>query len=169
VKRHLVVLVGLAAILATAGCGGGSGGGAAGESRLSKQEYERDVQSIAKAARASELNSLHGSAHPSLAQYGLALSKAMSEAAGRLGRLRPPADAAEDNTKIVAGFSYAARAMRDAPTKVTSLKAAQAYEANFRKLLRSAPLRAMATAVADLEKKGYDLGALSGSASLGQR
>ena len=145
-----VAVVVLAAL--AAGCGGSS--------RLSKAQYEQKIQADGKAVQevATALNSSGGSLSTFAAKVAAA-EKAVKAAADDLGSVKAPADAADDNTKIVA-------ALRTIDAQLTKL--AQAAKAGDRSavqqvglaLLHSPEIQAAQAAATDLKAKGYKIGVL---------
>lgn len=147
----------LGAVVLLAGCGGGS-------SRLSKQDYEQhlhqDATLIAKAATNASTADFN-----SPAQYERRVALAqhdMTVAAKDLDTIKPPADAEQDTKTIVAGVRYLAKALarlhHAAATK--SMAEAQKVSAD---IAASPEVKGVSTAIADLKRKGYDVGVFSGS------
>jgi archaellum component FlaC len=140
-----------------AGCGGGGGGGS--DDRLSKSEYEQKLKaegSRLKAAftasniqQSSDINDLTAKVDK--------LKQELEKSAGDLDALKPPSDAAADNTKL-------ADALHKAAAKFDELKQA-AKEQNQQKLQTltqevGTVLQEGQAASDDLKKKGYDIGVL---------
>ena len=139
-----------------AGCGGGS-------SRLSKKDYEQhlhqDATLIAKAATNASTADFN-----SPAQYARRVSlaqKDMTRAADDLDTLEPPADAEQDTKQIVAGVRYLSKALaRLHHAAVTSnFNAASKVSSD---ISVSPEVKGVATAINDLKRKGYDVGAFGG-------
>ncbi len=145
-----------AAVALLAGCGGSS--------RLSKQDYEqhlkRDATLIAKAATnasTADFNSPGQYARPdALAQ------KDKRRAATDLDAIKPPADATEDTKKIVAGVRYLAKALARLHHAATTSSFAEAQQVSS-DIAASPEVKGVSTAIKDLERKGYDVGAFSGA------
>ena len=145
-----------AAVALLAGCGGSS--------RLSKQDYEqqlkRDATLIAKAATNASTADFN-----SPGQYArrVALAqKDMTRAAKDLDAIKPPADATEDTKKIVAGVRYLAKALARLHHAATTSSFAEAQQVSS-DIAASPEVKGVSTAIKDLERKGYDVGAFSGA------
>lgn len=136
-----LIVAAVALLVALSACGGGS-------ARLSKQQYERQVDAIAASIGKSVASSVPKSGHLNIAAYQRSLARAFAAAAARLGRTGPPTDAVADNAKIAAGLAFLAETLRAA-------RGAGAA-ALSRTVVRSKKLRALAAAEADLERKGYE-------------
>jgi hypothetical protein len=147
----------LVALVFLAGCGGGS-------SRLSKKDYEQhlhhDATLIAKAATnasTADFNSPEQYARRvALAQHD------MTSAAKDLDTIKPPADAEQDTKSIVAGVRYLAKALARLHHAATTSSFADAQKVSS-DIAASPEVKGVATAINDLKKKGYDVGAFSGS------
>jgi hypothetical protein len=138
--RPVAVVVVVALAIALTGCGGAS--------RLSKAAYQAKLQSISGSLESSLKKMLPQltAGGTSFAKYGAALSRVLTTEATAMAKLKPPADAAADNDKLVAGLRYTATLLR--ARKPTGLSAA----------IRSSPVvEAMNAATTDLEHKGYTL------------
>jgi len=153
--RYVLGLFAVVALLA--GCGGGS-------SQLSKQDYEqhlkRDATLIAKAATNASTADFN-----SPGQYArrVALAqKDMTRAAEDLDAIKPPADAAEDTKKIVAGVRYLAKALARLHHAATTSSFAEAQKVSS-DIAASPEVKGVSAAIKDLERKGYDVGAFSGA------
>jgi hypothetical protein len=150
-RTGLAAVVVLAAL--AAGCGGGS-------SRLSKAQYEQKIQADGKAVQqaATAITSSGGSMQK-LAVQVAAAEKAAKVAAGDLGGVKPPADIADDNTKIVA-------ALRTIDAQLTKLEqAAKAGDVTAVQqaalALQSSPeIKAAEDAAKDMKAKGYKIGVI---------
>lgn len=146
----------LAAVVLLAGCGGGG-------SRLSKQEYEQhlkqDATLIAKAATNASTADFN-----SPAQYARRVAVAqqdMTRAAEDLDALRPPADADEDTRTIVVGVRYLAKALARLHHAAATSSFAEAQRVSS-DIAASPEVKGVSTAIKDLKRKGYDVGAFSG-------
>jgi hypothetical protein len=152
--RPVVVL---ATALAVAGCGGGG-------SRLSKADYEthlkRDATLAAKALTGA--STANGSGTMTYARRIALAQHDMQTAADDLDGLTPPADAVEDTGRLVVGLRFLTRQLGKLHHAAATNDAAEA--ANVSAAVGSSrELRAVDRAVADLKRKGYDVGAFSGS------
>ena len=144
------VLLALLVALGGIGCGGGS-------DRLSKSEYEAKLKSIG-----GELKNNFGNFDPSKgsgsleAQIGQAQTK-LNTAAGELKKLKPPEDAAADNTKLADGLSGLARQINSLKQALASgdLSKVQQTANEFKSSSVAADTK---QATDDLKKKGYDVG-----------
>jgi len=149
-RTGLVAVVVLAAL--AAGCGGSS--------RLSKAQYEQKIQADGKAVQqaATAITSSGGSMQK-LAVQVAAAEKAAKAAAGDLGGVKPPADIADDNTKIVV-------ALRTIDAQLTKLEqAAKAGDVTAVQqaalALQSSPeIKAAEDAAKDMKAKGYKIGVI---------
>ena len=147
----------LVAVVLLAGCGGGS-------SRLSKKDYEQhlhqDATLIAKAATnasTADFNSPDQYARRvALAQQG------MKRAADDLDTLKAPADAEQDTKQIVAGVRYLSKALARLHHAATTSSFAEAQKVSS-DIAASPEVKGVGTAINDLKRKGYDVGAFSGS------
>lgn len=147
----------LTVVVLLAGCGGGS-------SRLSKTEYEQhlkqDATLIAKAAtNASTAN--FGSPDQYARRVALAQHD-MTTAAKDLDAIKPPADAEEDTKEIVVGVRYLAKALARLHHAATTSSFAEAQKVST-DIAASAEVKGVSSAISDLKRKGYDVGAFSGS------
>ena len=140
-----------ALITATAGCGGSS--------QLSKAQYEKKIQ-----AEGAQLQSLSSSLNlastgdpKTLASKIDRLQRQTEKTANDVGNLKPPANAADDNTKIAATLHRFAALFGQ-------LKAAAAANDKARYQALGAQVQTVAQqakqATADLKSKGYSVGVL---------
>jgi hypothetical protein len=143
-------------VLVLAGCGGGS-------SRLSKQDFEthlkRNATLIAKAATNASTADFN-----SPAQYARRVALAqrdMTRAAKDLDSIKPPADAEQDTKTIVVGVRYLAKALARLHDAATSGSFAEAQKVST-DIAGSPEVKGVSTAIKDLQRKGYDVGAFSG-------
>jgi hypothetical protein len=147
---------GIAAAVALAALAAGCGG----SGRLSKAQYEQKIQTDGKAVQgaAGAITSSTGSLSK-LAVNVAAAEKAAKAAADDLGSLKPPADIADDNAKIVT-------ALRTIDAELTKL--AQAAKAgNLTAVqqaglaLQSSPeIKTAEAAAKDMKAKGYKIGVI---------
>jgi hypothetical protein len=146
----IVAVVVLAAL--AAGCGGSS--------RLSKAQYEQKIQTDGKAVQgaATAITSSGGS----LSTLGVkvaAAEKAAKAAADDLGSAKPPADVADDNTKIVT-------ALRTIDAQLTKLEQAAkagdlaAVQQAGLALQSSPEIKTAEAAAKDMTAKGYKIGVI---------
>jgi hypothetical protein len=147
----------LAAVVLLAGCGGGS-------SRLSKKDYEqhlhRDATLIAKAATNASTADFNT---PDQYARRVALAQQdMTTAAKDLDTIRPPADAEQDTKSIVAGVRYLAKALARLHHAATTSSFAEAQKVSS-DIAASPEVKGVGTAINDLKRKGYDVGAFSGT------
>jgi Rad3-related DNA helicase len=143
-------------VAASAGCGGG---GESGSDRLSKSEYEQKLKAEGSRLKAafSASNIQQSSGIQDLTTKVEKLRQELDKAAGDLQALKPPSDAAADNTKL-------ADALHRAAAKFDELKqAAKAQDQQKLQQLTSevaTVLQQGQAASDDLNKKGYDIGVL---------
>ena len=144
-------------VVLLAGCGGGS-------SRLSKKDYEQhlhqDATLIAKAATNASTADFN-----SPGQYARRVDLAQSDmasAAKDLDTIKPPADAEQDTKEIVAGVRYLAKALARLHHAAATSSFAEAQKVSS-DIAASPEVKGVSTAITDLKRKGYDVGAFSGS------
>jgi hypothetical protein len=129
-----------------AGCGGSG--------RLSKSAYEGKLQADGSAVQKS-VTALTKTAGTSVAQFAQkvdAAETAVKKAADDLDSIKPPSDAAADNTAIVA-------ALRKIQSGLEQVKASPTTAATIVRQIETSPeLKAAVKATADLKKKGYKVG-----------
>jgi hypothetical protein len=154
-----MVLVAVVA-LAFAGCGGG-GGSSGGGDRLSKSEYEHEMQGIGKDLQeaSSGVDLSDTKDLDSVADTVGKFKTKLEDAADKVDNLNPPADAEEDNNKIADAlhafadeFGNMEKAARDGNLGDLQ-KAQQAVVSEGAEASKAAE---------DLKKKGYNIGDLSG-------
>jgi hypothetical protein len=158
----------LFAILALAACGGSNssqpGTGSTNAAQpLSKAAYNVELQQVGTSL-VSALNTF-GKKFSSFKRIETSVGRgqaALNQAAARLAATTPPANARSDNAKLVSGMRSFAAQLATLKTAASShdLKAVTAAD---RSLDRSAAIRAMMAAAADLQRKGYKLGQLAPS------
>jgi chromosome segregation ATPase len=151
----LVLLVALGA----AGCGGGGN-----SDQLSKSQYEAKVKAIAGDLQTS-LSALSTGNSKDLgafeAKVGTAQAK-LQDASNQLKGLKPPSEAQADNTKLANGLNGLASAFTNLKQALAAKDIAKIQQrANEIQNLASA--QDIRAAIADLKKKGYDLGAFGGA------
>jgi hypothetical protein len=145
--RHLpgTVATGIALVLLV-GCGGSG--------RLSKPQYERQVQAEAHSlVGASVMRRAGASDLLGAEQQGL------NRVAAHLAALKPPKDAEADHRRLVAGLRGVAAifgSLRAAGTDVERRRAAE------QALARSRASEQVQAALDGLKRKGYDVGAFGG-------
>jgi len=146
----VVVLVALAA-----GCGGGSG-------RLSKAQYEQKIQADGKAVQeAAGAITSSGASLSGLAVKVAAAEKAAKAAADDLGSVKPPADAADDNAKIVTALRTIEVQLQKLAQAAKAGNTSAVQQAGL--ALQSSPeIKAAEAAAKDLKAKGYKIGVLGG-------
>ena len=140
-----------------AGCGGGS-------SRLSKEDFEthlhQDATRIAKAATNASTADFNS---PDQYARRVALAQQdMTRAAKDLDAIKPPADAEQDTKTIVAGIRYLANALARLHHAATTGSFADAQKVST-DIATSPQVKGVGTAINDLKRKGYDVGAFGGS------
>jgi hypothetical protein len=160
----------LLAVLALAACGGSKSPSQAGDGStttvaqpLSKAAYSVELQQVGTSL-VSALNTFGKKfTNFKTVEKGVTLGQAaLTQAAGRLAAITPPTNARADNAKLISG-------MRSFAAQLATLKSAagrhnlKAVLAADRRLDRSRAVRAMMTAAADLQHKGYKLGQLAPS------
>lgn len=140
-------------VVPLAGCGGSG--------RLSKHAYEQQLQAAGTQVQAaSRIVANPGGSRSSYAKQLTGAQEQMRAAADRLGRIRPPQDAAADTRTIAAALRFLADeigALRQAAAR-NETAAAAAVTGDIE---RSKALRAGERAAADLKRKGYAVGALA--------
>jgi hypothetical protein len=152
------LLLALLVALGAAGCGGGN------SDQLSKSDYEAKVKGIATDLQSS-LQSLSTGNSKDLGAFeskvGTAQTK-LQDAANKLKGLKPPDDAKADNTKLANGLNGLASAFTNLKQALAAKDVAKIQQrANEIQNLASA--QDIRAAIADLKKKGYDLGAFGGA------
>ena len=153
------LLLALLVALGAAGCGGGGN-----SDQLSKSDYEAKVKAIAGDLQTS-LSSLSTGNSKDLGAFetkvGTAQTK-LQDASSKLKGLKPPDDAKSDNTKLANGLSGLASAFTNLKQALAAKDIAKIQQrANEIQNLASA--QDIRAAIADLKKKGYDLGAFGGA------
>jgi uncharacterized lipoprotein len=135
----------LLVIVVLAGCGG------SGPPKGSKAAYDQGLQAVAKNIEDAVAGAgLFGTT----ANYRAA-AKAFRDAAGRLSRLQPPANVAEDNRKLEAGLRFMAgreQAILDAAVRHDQ----NALEGLLRGLSERPEIKQALAAIQDLQRKGYN-------------
>jgi HPt (histidine-containing phosphotransfer) domain-containing protein len=153
--RATALVLALLVALGAAGCGGGS------SDRLSKSQYENKIKSVGTDLQNSfkTFDSNNSKDLGALETKVAAAQTKLEGAAGQLKGLKPPSDAAADNTKLANAMSGLARQFNSLKQALASgdLSKVQQTANQF----RSSPAAADAKAATDdLKKKGYDIGVL---------
>lgn len=145
-KRLALVLA--LACLVLAGCGGSG--------RLSKSAYQQRVQADGKVVEQTvvSLTKQPPKTITALAARLDAAEAAVKKAADDLAAAKPPSDAVADNAAIVAGL----RAIQAGLEKVKANPTAAGII--VAEIASSPRLKAAEKAIADLKRKGYDIGAI---------
>jgi hypothetical protein len=152
-RPALVLLV----VLGLAGCGGGS-------SRLTKQEYEQHLKRDGKlAAKALVGSSTANGAAPDAYARRIELAQSdMKRAADDLDGLTPPTDAEQDTKTMVVGLRFLVKQLGKLHHAAATGDAAEAAGVSAA-VGSSKELRGVNRAVADLKRKGYDVGVFGGA------
>ncbi len=154
------VLVAALALVVVAGCGK-SGGGGVGGGRLSKSEYQKQVQAEGKKIRDAfqSLTPQNATDFKALAKSVRKGQTELNKAADQLGKINPPSDIEGPHRDLVAAMHELADelgpfadALETADTKKIN--------AASQKISKSAAVKKAQKAVADIKKKGYDLGVI---------
>ena len=152
-NRVAALLITAALALGAAGCGGGSADG-----RLSKNEYERKLQTIGRELQPtlSALLSFNPTNLGRAPQFMTTLADALDRIAHGLGSVEPPKDVAALHEQIVRGAASAARQLR---ALAATLRAAPPNRVSIL-LARFDPrrltgLRSLGQAANALAAKGY--------------
>jgi hypothetical protein len=151
-----VIVVALVLVLGAAACGGGGSGSG---DRLSKSEYEQQMQSIGSDLSEAS-SSVDISSETDLDKVADAVADFQGElesAAGKIDDLNPPADAEAETDKV----ADALHAFADEFGKMES--AARDKDTDALKAAQEAVITEGAEAqqaVNDLKAKGYDIGEL---------
>jgi chemotaxis methyl-accepting protein methylase len=157
-RTHAVAaaLLALLVALGAAGCGGGS-------DRLSKSDYEKQVQAIGSDLRTSlsGFNSNSQDLGALETKVGQAQVKLQS-AAGKLKALKAPSDAADDNTKLANALSSLAAVFNNLKQALAA-KDISKIQQTAKDFQSSPAAKDVQTATQDLKKKGYDIGVLGAS------
>jgi hypothetical protein len=156
-RRPLVVLTVLLALVVAAGCGGGGDGSA---KPASKVEYGREVllasQAFQKAFAATPALTTPGTSDTVLARGLDQGATALDEAAGKFKAMTPPKAAEADHRKLVGGFNALATAFHRAAA--AAHKSDDAALAKALGGISTAPaVKAIDGVEADLERKGIHL------------
>ena len=142
----------LAVVLVLAGCGGGS--------RLSQQEYEQHLQRDAvltvKAITNSSTAASGGSA--AYARRVALAQRDLRKAADDLESITPPQNAEADTSTIVTAVRFLETQLGKLRHAATTRDSAEA-QAVSAAISSSQELKALQRALADLRRKGYDVGA----------
>jgi len=142
-----------AALVALASCPSGGD-----RVRLSKDEYERKVQTLYAGVQ-SAFRATAGSSGEKLAgRIGLA-QKALRNAADELGAVKAPQEVEAENRALAAAMLEYAEAL-DAAVRAASGGDEQAM-ARFRDASAHPAVREMAEAAERMKEKGYDLGPIA--------
>jgi hypothetical protein len=153
VNRVAALLITAVLALGAAGCGGGGGDG-----RLSKSQYERQLETIGRELQPtlSALLSFNPTDLARAPQFMTTLADALDRVAHSLGSVEPPKDVAALNAQIVGGAASTARqlralaaTLRAAPPKRVSILLAR-FDPR-----RLTGLRSLALAANALASKGY--------------
>lgn len=140
-----LALIGLAGLLLAA-CGGSS--------RMSKSAYEQRLQSDGNAVQKSVTAVANTKNFADFAKNVDAAEAAVKAAADDLEKLKPPSDAAADNTAVVAALRRIQSGLEQVKSNPTGAQA-------IVKQIESSPeLKAAEKATADLKKKGYKVGVI---------
>lgn len=156
-KAWLVLLVCLGCVsLAAAGCGGGGGG----EERLSKQEYEQQMQDLQQelSPTADQLQSASDPTDIEAMTEGLReAADLLDQASEGLQDISPPEDVADPHQEMAAQSAAAADSIREfADTIETApLSELQTRLAEFQNIEEFDKLEA---AVVEIQAAGYDIG-----------
>jgi hypothetical protein len=148
--RPVAVVIGVVLVVVLAGCGGSS--------RLSKAAYQGKLRATYGSMESSLAKILPALTRPggvSGSTYGRALSSVLAADAAALAKLNPPAAAATDNARLVAGLRYMAQALTGGSKGVSALASIVAGNRNPARLPRV--LREMNGAGRDLQRQGYRL------------
>jgi hypothetical protein len=144
--KRLALLAVVGVLLA--GCGGSG--------RLSKSAYQQRIQSDGNTVQKS-VTALTKTPPTSIAQFAQRVDTAeaaVKTAADDLASLKPPSDAAVDNTAIVTALRAIQSALELVKANPTGAAAIVA------KLEKSPELKAAEKATADLKQKGYKVGVI---------
>ena len=142
-----------------------SASGCGGSSRLSKESYQRKLLAIG--SRDAKGRGSVGVVTTSRGSGARRLVSLLNAEADELASLKPPAEAAADKAKLVAGLRAFARISVAALNANATGRAAQA--AVVRAIQRSPELVAFSAALDDLRRKGYKLGAFASSGGASTR
>ena len=157
VKRCLILLVCVSALVVVAGCGGGGGEGSA----LSKADYEQQMQALQTklSSTADELSSAFSdpSDIDAMSKGLRDAADLLDEASAGLDDISPPEDVADAHQSMVDNSAAAADKIRDFADKIENapLSELQQSLADFQNIEEFATLE---TAVSDIKAKGYDIG-----------
>jgi hypothetical protein len=142
--RHRTLAAVAASVVLLGSACGGSG-------RLSKADYQAQVQAVARDLRAASAGLGPGLEAKPLREEQHSLDRAAST----LENLKPPKDAERDNREIAAGLRGTANIFGSlAAAKDDAARARAALQA----LARSGASRRVQRALDDLKRKGYDVG-----------
>jgi hypothetical protein len=168
VKRLLILLFCLSALIVAAGCGGGdsesSGSGDSSSASLSKEDYEQQMQALQAnlSGTADELTSAFSNPDDLEAMAGGLRDAAdlMDEASAGLDEITPPEDVAEPHQVMVDKTASAADTLREFADTIetTPVTEIQSKLAEFAEIEEFAELE---KAVADIKAAGYDIGGTS--------
>jgi hypothetical protein len=142
----LVVALGVA-------CSGGDD-----EDRLSKQAYERKVQTVYADVQQAFLNT-RGASDQELAGRIALAQEALRHAADQLAAVNPPEEVEVHNADLVEGMREYADAL-DAAVQAAS-RGNREVLARFRNVAANPGVREMAEAAEEMKHKGYDLGPIA--------
>jgi hypothetical protein len=153
-----VLLAGL--VLALAACGGGGGGGGGGD-RLTKSEYEKKVQTEGAKIRDAfqSTNVQNANDLGELAKNVKKGQKELRDAADRLDNVNPPKEIENDHNDLVDAMHSLADEL-DPFIKALEKKDTKGIQKAAQNLSNSSAVKKAEKAVADMKKKGYDLGAI---------
>jgi hypothetical protein len=141
----------LAAVLALAGCGGGGG-------RLTVAAYEQKLRAAGEELSAAQGKLATARSKDEFKTEVSELQRALRAAAGDLDDVTPPADAEAANDRLVDAFRGLADAfdrVRDAADEGIDAAVRAAREVGS-----SPSARAAQQAIAELSRRGYDVGTL---------
>ena len=148
-RRACVVLaaVGLAAI--AAGCGGGG-------DRLSKEEYEREMQALSQRLGESVGPLDAASSVDAAAEAMGEVREAMEEAVGELDEMNPPEDVEEDHQQLQAGVEQFANDLEELEQAIEDGDL-EDVEQLAQELQSGSGLQQVDRATEAIKAKGYDI------------
>ncbi|TML68050.1 MAG: hypothetical protein E6G13_10890 [Actinobacteria bacterium] len=150
--RRAAAAAGVVAVVGLAACGGGSG-------QLSKSDYEQKLKAEGSQLRSDLAGLNFGSIGTNLKLLGTQLGTAQGKierTASDIDKLKPPKDAATDNTKIADSLHRFATVFGQMKTAANN--GDRAKVAALVSTLRTAAQEG-SQATQDLKKKGYTIGA----------
>ena len=158
--RGAATLAVLAVAAAASGCGGGGSKSGGDKTQLSKNQYEARIQKDGQ-----EISSVFkplSTPPSSLKELASSIKKGQNklrEIASDLDSVKPPADVAADNDKLVAGLRKLADQLEPLRKGAADGDVKEVQSA-VGKIQSSKTLQSAQAATADMKKKGYDIGAL---------